>query len=72
MDPQRGGTNNDKSTNEKYCSFCFQDGKFYDEGITLQEKIEKNVQLAVSKFNMSEEIARKNAESILPLLERWK
>ena len=42
-DPQKGGTNLDKSRSDKYCSFCFQDGKFVDDGITLQQKIAKNI-----------------------------
>jgi len=71
-DPNKGGTNSDGSKSEKYCSFCFQNGKFTDEGITLKEQIEKNVQIAVSKMGISEEQARKNAENLLPNLERWK
>ena len=72
MDPNKGGTNADKSLSVKYCSFCFQNGEFYDEGITLKEKIEKNVQMAVEKMNIPERQARQMAESILPKLERWK
>jgi hypothetical protein len=43
-----------------------------DEGISLREKIEKNVRIAVTKMNMPEDRARKMAESILPNLKRWK
>lgn len=71
MDPGKGGTNSDKSKSDKYCSFCFQDGKFVDEGTTLQGKIEKNIQIAV-KMGMSESKARELAETVLPTLERWK
>jgi len=71
-DPNKGGTNTDKSTSTKYCSFCFNEGTFLDEGSTLAEKIEKNVRMAVTKMNMPEEKAREMAESILPNLERWK
>jgi hypothetical protein len=71
-DPQKGGTNADKSISDKYCSFCYSDGKFYDEGITLNEKIEKNIQIAVSRLGISESQARQNAERLLPALERWK
>jgi hypothetical protein len=31
-DPQGGGTNADSSLNEKYCSYCYVDGKFTFEG----------------------------------------
>jgi len=71
FDPQKGGTNADNSRSTKFCSYCFTDGKFYDEGISLDEKIEKNVKIAVAKFNVSEEVARQNALSVLPYLERW-
>lgn len=71
-DPQKGGTNADGSISDKYCSFCYEFGKFKDEGITLKEKIEKNIQIAVTKMNISESKARDIAESILPNLERWK
>ena len=71
-DPNKGGTNSDGSKSDKYCSFCFQNGKFTDEGISLQEKIEKNIQIAVSRLNIPESKAREMAESLLPNLERWK
>lgn len=71
-DPDNGGTNIDKSKSEKYCSFCYQYGKFVDAGITLREKIEKNVQIAVTKMGIPEGKARQIAEGIIPHLERWK
>jgi hypothetical protein len=71
-DPNKGGTNADTSLSDKYCGFCFKDGKFIDEGITLQEKIEKNIQIAILRMNIPESKAREMAESILPTLERWK
>lgn len=70
-DPQKGGTNMDKSRSDKYCSFCFQDGKFVDNGITLEQKIAKNIQIAVN-MGMTKDKAKQMAESILPKLERWK
>ena len=71
-DPNTGGTNSDGSKSDKYCSFCFLDGKFTDEGITLKEKIEQNIQIAVLHLNIPEYDARRTAESLLPNLERWK
>ena len=69
-DPNRGGTNADNSISENYCSFCFRDGMFLDEGTSLREKIEKNIQMAV-KLGMLESEARTFAESTLPRLKRW-
>ena len=71
-DPNSGGTNFDGSKSDKYCSFCLQNGKFTDEGITLKEKIEQNIQIAVSRLNIPESKAREMAGNLLPNLERWK
>ena len=71
-DPGQGGTNADNSRSSKYCSFCYKDGKFLDEGISLQQKIEKNIQIAVARMNVPESKAREMAEGLLPTLERWK
>ena len=71
-DPNTGGTNADKSKSDKYCSFCYKDGKFSDEGISLQEKIEKNIRIAVARMNIPEDEAREMAENLLPTLERWR
>jgi hypothetical protein len=65
------GTNDDGSKSEEYCFHCFQKGKFLDERITLQEKIDKNVKFGV-QMGMSEEMARTMAGNILPKLKRWR
>lgn len=70
-DPNKGGTNADKSKSEAYCSFCYVDGRFTDEGISVGEKIEKNIRIAIS-MNIPENKAREMAETIIPTLERWK
>ncbi len=66
------GNEEDGRLSEDYCSFCYQQGKFTDEGITLQEKIEKLVKIGVSTLGMTEEQARTLAENTLPGLKRWK
>ena len=65
------GTNNDGTMNNEYCTFCYREGKFADEGITLEQKVEKNVQIAV-KMGWPEDKAREMAESIIPKLKRWR
>jgi hypothetical protein len=64
------GTDADGSRSAEYCFHCCQQGRFLDEGITLQEKIEKNVRFGV-KMGMKEEVARQMCETILPKLKRW-
>lgn len=70
------GTNEDNSLNHKYCTYCFQKGKFTSE-CTMEEMIENNLHFldefnkdADTKFN--EEEARKEMEKFFPSLERWK
>ena len=65
------GTNANGSKSEEYCFHCFQNGKFLDEGITLEGKISKNVKFAV-QMGMSEGEAWKLASEVLPKLKRWK
>lgn len=65
------GTEDDGSTSEEYCFHCFQGGKFLDEGISLQEKIEKNVKFGV-QMGMPEGMARQMCETLLPQLKRWR
>jgi len=65
------GTNSDGSKSEEYCFHCFQNGKFLDEGITLEEKIEKNVKFGI-QMGMTEDVARQMCENILPKLKRWR
>ena len=66
------GSNNDGSVSTEYCKFCYQNGEFTDAGISMEDKIEKNVQIAVGKFGMNEDEARAMAESVIPNLKRWK
>jgi len=66
------GTEEDGSLSEEYCRFCYDNGKFTDEGITIEEKIEKLVELGVNQLGMTEEQARTLAETTLPHLKRWK
>ncbi len=65
------GTNSDGTRSADYCFHCYQDGAFLDEGISLQDKIEKNVRFGIQR-GMSEDSARAMCEDILPTLKRWK
>lgn len=65
------GTNRDGTKNNEYCQFCFKDGRFTDEGITMDQKIDKLVTIAKEQMNMSEDEARLIAENTIPKLKRW-
>lgn len=64
------GTDSHKHKSEEYCKYCYEDGEFTDKGITMEQKIEKNVEMAV-KRGMQEFQARKLAEMTIPKLRRW-
>ena len=64
------GTTGDGSRSEDYCFHCYQGGRFLDEGITLPEKIEKNVKFGI-RMGMPEGMARHMCETILPQLKHW-
>ena len=66
------GTNTDGSNNQEYCHFCFEKGDFTDKGITMEQKIEKLINIAVSQMNMPEAEAREMANKIIPTLKRWR
>jgi len=66
------GTNADNTKNGDYCNFCFKDGAFTDEGITMDQKIDKLVNIAVTQMNISEDKARARANEIIPTLKRWR
>lgn len=65
------GSNRDGSINTEFCNHCYFKGEFTDPGITLEEKIEKNINIA-EKVGMPREEATILAHSALPKLKRWK
>lgn len=65
------GTNKDGTINTEYCHFCYLQGKFVDHDISLEEKIEKNINIAHS-MGMTKEEATILAHETLPTLKRWK
>lgn len=65
------GTDEQGSRSFAYCYHCFSGGRFTDEGISMEDKIEENVKMAV-KLGMDEKVARRMARKIIPTLTRWK
>lgn len=65
------GTNADKSKNEEYCTYCYQDGKVTFTG-TMDEMIEFSVAPMVENIpGMTEETARAQMRAFLPTLKYW-
>lgn len=68
---EQQGTNEDGSKSEEYCTYCYENGKFADEGISVEEKVAKNIEIAKS-MGMDENEAKEMANNIIPKLKRWK
>jgi len=66
------GTTPDGGRSVDYCCFCFQNGKFTSESITLEQMIVKLVEIGTEQLKMPETMARNMAETNLPKLKRWK
>lgn len=61
---------------EKYCTYCYQDGKFTQD-ITVDEMIENNLKFLDewnkgTGRNFTTDEARTQLKAYLPTLERWK
>ncbi len=65
------GTNKDDPVNTEYCRHCYLKGVFVNHGISMEKKIEKNIDKA-HKMGMSSEEATIMSHNILPALKRWK
>ncbi len=65
------GTNADRSKSDEYCNFCYQGGRFTDEGITMEEKITRVAGFLVQEMKMAESEALATARASLPTLKRW-
>lgn len=58
--------------NNEYCIHCYENGKFTDPEITMEEMIDLIVDITVDKTKISEEQARQISQSFIPTLKRWR
>ncbi len=70
--PELFGTNANGARAEDYCTYCFQNGKFTAPDITLQEMIDKCVEIMVQRHIMPERQAKEFMMNTIPNLKRWK
>jgi radical SAM superfamily enzyme len=66
------GTNKDGTRSNGYCTFCFQNGKFTEPEMTMQQMVDKCVRIMVQRNIMAEADARKLMAGAIPNLKRWK
>ena len=71
-DPKGGGTEKDGSKSKKYCSFCYQKGKFVGGDMALEE-YQKFLKKAYLKHGTNEFLTWLwTRKFFLKNLERWK
>ncbi len=70
MNPDDYGTEKDASPTDKYCKYCYEGGKFTDNG-TMESMIATCV-THMKEAGVPEEDATTYLERTLPGLERWK
>lgn len=63
------GLNKDRSINNDYCKYCYQDGEFIDQ-VTMEEYIEMCSKFG-SQAGMTNEEMKRHCEKLFPTLKRW-
>jgi hypothetical protein len=70
LETNQFGTEEDGSKNQEYCFHCYRDGNFTFKG-SFEDFLEKQIDISIENFGISEDEARKHAKEKLPLLNRW-
>ncbi len=68
--PKDFGTNADGSQNREYCHYCFQNGKFTEPNITMEQMIEKCASIMTQMKIPEAQIEQ--TKTFIPMLKRWK
>lgn len=71
-EPEHSGTEKDGSQSMEYCLYCYRNGAFIDESITLEEMIEFCSQKIDEMGIMSYAEAKTMCGQFLPELKRWR
>ena len=71
LNEKNKGTNDDHSTNEEYCNYCYEGGEFLIPNLTLDMQIDRLANMAIERMKIPESEARQMAEKVLPGLKRW-
>jgi Putative zinc ribbon domain len=68
-DAEGGGTNTDGSRSREYCSHCYQDGRFTEPNLSLEEMMAR-VEGKLLSMHIPSLLARRFTRNI-PNLSRW-
>jgi len=70
--PEEFGTEAGGGVNQEYCAYCYQNGKFEDENMTMEQMIEACAPFLVEAGEAkSPEEANAMLQEFLPGLKRW-
>jgi len=71
--PDLLGVEADGSKSEKYCTYCYQDGKFSQPDATLEKMIEISAKgWSDQDPTVTFEQAKAQMDNVIPHLERWR
>lgn len=68
--PEDFGTDAGGSKSAEYCRYCFQNGRFTEPDMTVEQMIEKCAAIMKQMNIPAEQI--KQTEKFIPMLKRWK
>lgn len=69
--PELYGTNADGSRSTDYCTYCFQEGRFTEPLISMDQMIVKCTDIMARRKIMPEEQAKGLMQKMIPMLKRW-
>ena len=69
--PDCFGTDERELRINDYCIHCFENGKFTNPDITMDEMIDLVTDIMIEKTKMPEDQARQISQSFIPTLKRW-
>ena len=69
--PEQHGTEGNGAINGEYCRYCYRGGEFTVKA-SREEFIERQIGIAIGRFDMDEVQARTMATAVIPQLRRWR
>jgi len=68
--PDDFGTNTDGRKNKEYCHYCYQNGKFTEPNIAMEQMFEKCAGIMRQMHILEAQIEQ--TKTFIPMLKRWK
>ena len=71
-DPELHGTEHDGTPSDAFCKYCYQDGSFTADGVSMDEFIEATADMEAQALGITREEAVSLLGTLLPHLKRWR